>query len=149
MNLTKKKIIVAAVVALVLATIVVLSLVFELNRNVDEYFDYDTVSSVSMEERVGRNEATQSYEIKKTVLSNSDVQLFRNELKGMTWRPIVGKVADTGVVVIVYFKDGYTTFGDNVLTRYDATGAVVKRKVVRFGGSYDDLLRYFVVEPLA
>ncbi len=145
MNLTKKKIIVAAVVALVLATIVVLSL----NRNVDAYFDYDTVSSVSMEERVGRNEATQSYEIKKTVLSNSDVQLFRNELKGMTWRPIVGKVADTGVVVIVYFKDGYTTFGDNVLTRYDATGAVVKRKVVRFGGSYDDLLRYFVVEPLA
>ena len=64
MNLTKKKIIVAAVVALVLATIVVLSLVFELNRNVDAYFDYDTVSSVSMEERVGRNEATQSYEIK-------------------------------------------------------------------------------------
>ena len=57
--------------------------------------------------------------------------------------------SDTGVVVIVYFKDGYTTFGDNVLTRYDATGAVVKRKVVRFGGSYDDLLRYFVVEPLA
>lgn len=149
MSSKAKWITVGVVAAVVVLTILILSLSFEVPRNCDAYFDYDTVSSVSLTERAEWNDAEQRYEMRKTVLAYEDVTLFRESLRGLTWRPMVGKPADTGRVITVSFADGYTTISDNLIVRYNTAGEEVRRGVVRFGGTYEDLFLYFTADPIA